>query len=230
MAAHLTSRARSKPQPATRILLVSALAFMAVWRAASAAYFFKQADLWTRPMDLYLNIVATRPYQVQAMNLAARELYTSGDRDTAAKLATDAQALAPWHPSAQMILGSIACDEGRHAEAVDRLNECLARLIQESPLRDYSRLRKGDALMAQRKHSEARAAWLEILGNPNSIQHFDATVRLADLYCRNGNREKAVQTLRKSQSLHPEKSAEIETMLRGILHPGAAPAMSPDAR
>jgi len=214
-AAELARFALARRESTTRILAWSALAFLALWRAASGAYFFKQADLWTRPLDLYLSIVETRPLQIKAMNLAARDLYTAGDRANSAKLAGEAQATAPWDPSAQLILGSIACDEGRHDEAITRLNDCIT-VVKDRNLQDYANLRKGDAFSAKGDLVEARKAWLEILVRPASLQHFDATIRLAKLYHREGNREKAVQTLNKSKALHPARSAEIDAAIHAI--------------
>ncbi|MCW1884452.1 tetratricopeptide repeat protein [Luteolibacter flavescens] len=207
----------SRREVVIRTVAITSLVVIAAGKIASGAYFHHQAGLWTRPLDLYLSIVATRPLQVQAMNLAARELYSRGDRSTAAMLAGEAQPLAPWHPSSQMILGAIACDEGRHEEAISRLTDCIAHLKGGSNLEDYCQLRLGDSLAALGKSAEAREAWVRILVRQSSPQHFDATLRLAGLYRREGNREKAIQTLQRSLSLHPERSAEIGAILRDLV-------------
>jgi tetratricopeptide (TPR) repeat protein len=210
--------------PATRSTAAfSLLALMIAWRLAVLMLFHHQAGLWNEPIKLYASAMETRPGQFNNKTLVARELLISGEYRLSKELALESSKEAPWQQATYTILGEIAIHEGDEKLALHYFEECLER-IQQGSIHHFANLRKASILMkAPERRAEAREALLQILPNPNSDYHYDATRALASLYFAEGEPQKAIRTLEKSLAIHPTKSAELKAAILAIKPQPAPP-------
>jgi tetratricopeptide (TPR) repeat protein len=198
---------------------ISLLSIMLVWRAAAMALFWHQADLWNDPIKLYLSNMETRPGQFNNKTLVARELLVAGEYKVSKELALESALEAPWQQATYSILGEIAIKEGDDELALQYFDKCKERLTQGSLLH-FANLRKAAILMkTPERRPEARQALLQILPDPTSDYHYDATRALASLYYAEGDTDKAILTLEKSLAIHPGKAAELKAAILSVRSP-----------
>ena len=192
-------------------------------KLAGIPLFRHQASLWKDPLQLYLSAAYGRPGQYQHKNLAARELISLGDYATAKKLAEESLADGPWYTINYLLLGEIAMRTQEYQAAAHYFELSKPMADSNASFREFIQIQQARILVASGKLAEARDLLLPLLQRPNSEQHFQATLVLADIYIKQGNPEKARQTMEKSVALHPEKSGEIEQVILRLGTPSPTP-------
>jgi hypothetical protein len=194
-----------------RLLTVTSIGVLCVWRLFLIPFFHLQAELWNKPLELYIRCANTRPLQFQAQGLAARELYVLGDFDQAYQLAKGAAETAPWYPVSHMVQGFAANSLGKPEEALDSLNKVLGISDIESRLKFACRLEIADIhLRHTRQFDLARETILPILESSSAEYRLDAVHLLTEIYIAKNNVPKAIQTLQQGLSLFPDDPTLIE--------------------
>jgi len=185
-------------------------------KLAGIPWFFHQASLWRDPLLLYVKSGETRSAQYLCKTFAANICYSRQQWAEARQLSAAALQDAPWFHSASMTLAEVAVKEGDFAGALKITREAMEKITPAS--RQFNR-----ALVIQAKAhfyagalGQAREVILPILPNPSSPMHFEATRLLAAIYQKQGNKEKAAQTLAKSLALHPDAKDVIDAALENL--------------
>jgi hypothetical protein len=210
---------RTVLQPA---LLIFAMLVVLLSRGAGLLLFRQQANLWNDPTALYLVCAETRPAQFMAKALAARELMNEGHLESAKTLALEAENEGPWQFISPLLLGTIASREGDWRTTDEWFQIACERAGYREYIVHYCHLLKAKALVDHRNDfPKAREELLVVLQNPKARYHFDATLMLAGFYSAEGNIEKAVRTLDKSQAFHPDKTPIIK-IVRADIQSGKA--------
>lgn len=194
----------SAARPRLKLFAVCLLLVLGAWRLFCIPLFWLQADLWNRPIDLYLRAEATRPYQFQLQAVTARELMLRGQIEEAKALAIQAKEAGPWYPVSSMLLGYIALKQGDLAVAVHQLDDTLNLCESGSPVHDFSRLHLAMALSGQiASVDHIRKVLLPLLQSPRGEQHHGAILLMCNVYLANGQVEDARKAARKAIQLHP---------------------------
>ncbi|MCW1924154.1 tetratricopeptide repeat protein [Luteolibacter arcticus] len=184
-----------------------------VLKLAGIPLFWHQATLWNDPLRLYLAAAYDRPAQFQQKNLAARELIYRGDYVTAKQLVDESLADGPWYTINYLLLGEIAIRAGDYKAAADYFDRSQSMADTSPRFREFIHLRRAEIHVASGNLVEARDLLLPLLRRTGGEEHYPATVMLADIYFRQGDREKARKTLEKSATFHPQKRGEIEQLM-----------------
>jgi hypothetical protein len=182
-------------------------------KLAGIPFFWHQASLWNDPARLFLSAAYGRPAQFQQKNLAARELVYRGDYVAAKQLIEESLADGPWLTNNYLLLGEIAVRSGDYKAATGYFDRSQSLADSNQRFRDFIHLRRAEILLASGNLVGARDLLLPLLRRTESDEHFSATLMLADIYFRQGDREKAQKTLEKSATIHPEKRGEIEQVM-----------------
>lgn len=205
---------QSGPSASSRrkLTAICLLAVAAAWRLSGIPLFWLQADLWKRPVELYLRAEATRPYQFPLQASAARELMIMGKTEEAKAFATQSNEIGPWYPSSSSILGYIALQQGDFPLAVKQLGKTLDT-SGRSPVHDFARLNLAIAIREQKAEvAHIRKVLLPLLTSPNGPQHQKAIFLLFDVYLENEQLPEALNVVRKAISLHPGDSKYSELL------------------
>lgn len=208
-----------------RLMGYSLILIGGVWRVLCIPLFWLQADLWNRPVELYLFAEMSRPHQFQLQASAARELMLMGKFNEAKILAHKSHETGPWYPSSSMILGYTTLKEGDFNSAETYFREALSKSYPDTAISDFSRLHLADALQKQGTESNVvRDTLLPLLKNQHGDYHLDAIRMLIDCYMARKQPDNALNAARNAIKLHPNDSqfrqilAEIEEM-----HPEISP-------
>ena len=195
---------RLNPESQSQLIGGAVLVLAVCWRLSCIPLFWLQADLWSRPLDLFLQIHRTRPGQYQAQSLAARELMLGGNLPAAKELAQQSHDRAPWHGESGIILGCVALATADYDEAENRLGEVL-RLTPSTPLvAEYARLYLAKTFMAREaKRHLVRETLLPLLNNPQSTSHLAAIHLQLDCYLAQNQPAAAHRAAVKAVQLHP---------------------------
>jgi tetratricopeptide (TPR) repeat protein len=212
LARELLARREILPPAATW----SAVGAVCLLKLAGIPWFFHQASLWRDPLLLYVKAAETRPGQYLSKTFAANIYYSRQQWSEAKEFAAAALHDAPWFHSASMTLAEIAVKEGDFAGALKITREAMTKISPTSRQFHRALLIQGKAYFFAGSLEEAREAITPILPNPSSPMHFEATRLLAAIYQKQGNKEKAAQTLARSLTLHPDGKDVIDAALQNL--------------
>ncbi|TAE77369.1 MAG: hypothetical protein EAZ65_02565 [Verrucomicrobia bacterium] len=212
----ITLRKAHRTSSAALTFSTSLLGSLLLWRMATMLLFWPQAKLWTDPIQLFVRTMDSRPAQFNCKTLIARELLLGGEYQLSKELALESIREAPWQPSTHSVLGELAIQDGDDALALTHFEECLRR-VETGNLHDFAKLRRAAILMKNPlQRDNARTDLLEILSRPASDFHYDATRVLTSLYLADTKPEKALRTLERSLTLHPEKAADLHPVILNL--------------
>ena len=191
------------------------LALGGAWRLICIPLFWLQADLWSRPTELYLRSEATRPYQFQLQSFVARSLMDAGKLDQAKAFATKSYQTAPWAANSSMILGYVALHEENFKDAEKHLREALEKSSAGTPVNDFSRLYLAGALEGQGARSDVvRDMLIPLLNDTRSPYHMDAIHMQIECYLTQNQPENALRAARKAIQLHPNEQKLLDLLAK----------------
>ncbi|MCW1921889.1 tetratricopeptide repeat protein [Luteolibacter arcticus] len=207
-----TEPRKLRPSPA----LLGAASLLCLLKLAGVPWFHHQAGLWRDPLLLYLQGKDTRTGQYLCKTFAANICFSRGQFAEAKELAADARRDAPWFHSASMTLAEVAVKEGDYAGALQITGEAIEKIPPGSRQLNRALVIQGKSHFYAGHLDRARESILTILSNSTAPMHFEATWLLAAIYQKQGNPEKAGQTLAKSLALHPDAKAIIDAALESL--------------
>ena len=215
----LVALCKRKPtNPESRQMLIggSLLCVGAMWRILCIPLFWLQADLWTRPLELFVRCDLTRPAQFHAQTLVARELLLSGHLKEAKELALQSYETAPWFGDTSMVLGRVAFDHKDYPEAEKRLLEAIRNSPEKSPIADYSRYYLASTYFSQKgKRHLVRETLLDLLNNPRGTCYLPAIQLHIQCYLAQNKWNDALRAATKAVKLNPE-NAELAELLKTV--------------
>jgi hypothetical protein len=183
------------------------LSFIVLWRLLCIPLFWLQADLWNRPLELFLHSELTRSAQYHAQSLISMEFLNNGDLPRAKEWAIKSYATAPWLGAISMILGRVAFENKDFVEAEKRFDEAIRNSSNNVSINEYSQLQLAKTFMTQEsKRQLTRETLLPLLNNPQSREHLSAINLQIDCYLAQNKPEDARRAAAKAQQLHPENS------------------------
>ncbi|MEK7954152.1 tetratricopeptide repeat protein [Luteolibacter soli] len=209
-----SSELREKPR--LTALAWSAMGAVCLLKLAGVPFFFHQAGLWRDPLLLYTRSGETRPGQYLCKTFAANICYSRHQWAKARELSTAALHDAPWFDSASMTLAEIAVKEGNFSEALEITREAMEKIPPGTQPFNRGLMIRGKAYFYQGALDQARESILPVLPDPAAPLHFKVTRLLAAIYQKEGNKEKAGQTLARSLALHPDAKDAIDAALESL--------------
>jgi predicted Zn-dependent protease len=196
-----------------RLIGYSLILIGGVWRVICIPLFWLQADLWNRPVELYLFAEMSRPHQFQLQASAARELMLMGKFNEAKTFANKSHETGPWYPISSMILGYTTLKEGDSHSAETHFREALSKSSPGTAISDFSRLHLADSLQKQGAESSVvREILLPLLKNQHGDYHLDAIRMLIDCYMTHKQQGEALGAARNAVKIHPNNPQFIQIL------------------
>ncbi len=174
-------------------------------RAFLIPFFGLQAAVWKEPLELYLRVTETRPYQFSTKALAARELLNDQRFEEAAFLAGVAASEGPWYSPAHLVKGMALRQTGEIDEAIEALQQVISLNSAKSLFHQSASLELANIYASTKDDwAEARRHLLSVLEHGNHENRILAIHKLAEVYRRHKMAEKAIETLQRGIKLYPE--------------------------
>lgn len=202
----------SNPKSSQKLILGLTLFIGTTWRLLCLPLFWLQADLWSRPIELYVQCELTRTGQFHAQALVANELLESGHLSEAKEFAMTSYETAPWFSGSSIVLGRVAFDNKDFIEAEKRFLDALQNSPEKTLLRDYCRYYLAYTYYSQKeKRHLVRETLLDLLNNPLNTYHHSAILLLIECYISENKWEDALRAATKATTLYPNdrKLAEL---------------------
>ncbi len=209
---------RESANPESRKILIggSLLCVGVMWRILCIPLFWLQADLWSRPLELFVRCDLTRTAQFHAQMIIARELMLSGHLQEAKELALKSHEMAPWFGNTSMILGRVAFDNKDYPEAEKRLLEAIRNSPEKSSVGEYSRYYLANTYFSQEnKRHLVRETLMDLLNNPRSTCYLPAIHLHIQCYIAQNKLDDALRAATKAVKLNPE-NAELAELLKTV--------------
>lgn len=200
-------RERLNPESQRQWVGGALLSFIALWRLLGIPLFWLQADLWNRPLELFMHGELTRSAQYHVQFLVGMEFLKNKDLPRAKEWAIKSYETAPWLGAASVILGSVALENKDYVEAEERFLEAIHNNFKNVSAKEYSQLHLAKTFMAQEsKRQLTREILLPLLNDSRSSLHLNAINLQIDSYLAQNKPEDARRAAAKAQKLHPENS------------------------
>ena len=201
----LLSIAQDSKVGAKKTVAFSLLLLVAFLRLGCVPLFWLQADLWNRPLELFLRAEQSRPYQHHLKFIASHELLEM-DRISEAKLLAQASlADAPWHAGANMIFGFILFKENNFKEAASHLGRAVEGSPRTTDLHNFSRFYLAATLeRTGESTTRIREILFPLLSDPIQSWHEESIGLLIHSYKTRDQPEDALRAAKRAVSMHPE--------------------------
>jgi Tetratricopeptide repeat len=197
-------RESGKSESNRKLIAGGLLCIGAFWRILCIPLFWLQADLWSRPIEMFARFGLTRTGQFHAQTYVASELLQLGQLDECHKLALKAYEVAPWDGLSSLLLGRVAFERKDYREAEERLLHAMRHIPESSPNSDHSRYYLAYAYFHQEgKRHLVRETLLKILESPQSPFHAKAIHLLVECYLVQGKWDDAMRAVSKAVALYP---------------------------
>lgn len=190
-----------------RICAASGLALLILPRMGYVAFSFAWASVWSVPVELWLRILNTRPFQFEVRNMAAHELLEHGRISESRELANRSVEEASWSSMPWFILAEGYFMENNMKKALGSFEKFVAMQPHVKPVtRMFLQIRFGMIKgLDQSTRAEAMQCYRAVLADPSSEYHANAAYELAKLYYAESKTEKAGTTLERAIRLNPDK-------------------------
>jgi hypothetical protein len=183
------------------------------WRILCIPLFWLQADLWTRPIELFARFGLTRTGQFPAETYVASELFDRGLLQESHELALKAHKTAPWYGSSSLLLGRIAFERKDYLEAEKHLLHAIRIMPGGSAICERSRYYLAYTYFHQEdKRHLVRDTLLKVLENPRSPFHKDSIRLLVECYLVQKKWDDATRAVTKAIAIYPNDSSFSELL------------------